>query len=111
MGLHGLEELELDEFGEGGEFVDEEVALEVADEERGEGWLVVQGSDCVAVELEAAVVLGLLQEDDLALSAVKPAGNHYLLVDGSRRQHTRQFLQVQAHALPLQLVLHLQLLR
>lgn len=41
-------------------FVDEEVALEISHEEGGEGGLVVQGSDCVVVELEATVVLRLL---------------------------------------------------
>lgn len=63
------------------------------------------------VELEASVVLGLLEEDDLTLAAVETTSNHDLLIDCSRRQYGRQFLQVQPHTLALQDILYLHLLR
>jgi hypothetical protein len=58
------------------------------------------------MKLEMAIILGFLEEDDLAISTIEPSSNDNFFIDRCRGQEGRQLLQIQTGLFGLNLIVH-----
>jgi hypothetical protein len=97
--LDASDQLELDVLRVQTHPVGLQIALHVADQQRLESGIEIERSDGVVVKLEAAIVLGLFQEHDVAEAAIIPADDDYFLVDGSYGEEGGKLLQIKTSLL------------